>query len=1464
MIGAILFSSAILFSPGNSASAETITIQHPDRVVTDPPGDENFNRTVIEFDIDSAPQFGATADSKAGDIINLGGLARGGRPGEPMLPYSLARVLLPANADLATVRARLKAVDWQNLPGQYEIAPAPPAVTWDGQKYVVDWGGKDASLILAGRDSCIYQKDAYFPQDAVELVSVGEFRRCKLVEVKIWRKAYNPLRKKVRVLRSGKAAISVAPTKGAPKATVSLPPAATSNPLSNLLSTTLNPHDYDKFYAPEAPAAGPNADYVIITTSSIRDTSTKLAAFIVCKENCAHTVKVVTESTSADDTHYVSGSSADQRADNIRDWLQSRYLGDGIEYVLLIGDPHPFSFDSATCIPMKMCYPRRGAGDGYEESPTDMFFAELSNTWDYDGNGYYGEYNGDYRAGGADKICEIQVGRIPFYGSYTDLDSILQKIIDYSAETGSRAWRDKVLVAAAVSNFAPQDEDGDGTADSPFLDPSDRTFGTDWGQDVKSLASSQGFDTYTLYEKEGYYSDGTAYPLTACDSPLTVSNFVSEWQNNYGFVTWSGHGSETTAYRFCWTSDSDYPNITGNYTPHDETEFYTLFSISQCSQLDNTHPSFVVQTSCLNANPENTNNLAYRLLKNGAIGSFAGTSVTWYAVGSWSTSDGSTYGDDTSYGYYIFSQMAQDDTAAAALNWCRSNFGTGWPSGSSWMNMVAINLYGDPDLSLVTACVPSSPPTAHDCNAPASMNLPVSIELQVTDDGLPDPPAALSYIITSLPTHGTLTDPHAELIETVEYELLNNGNQVVYTPQRDYLGPDQFNFIANDGGQQPIGGDSNEATVSITVVEYFTELFDSQDNDLNNRMFTFIPDGSPCFYMLCRDNTEQFPTDPNGGTLLSLNDDDYLQLSLTDAKQVGIYGYTFGSFYLGSNGYITFDSNDTDSTETPADHFALKRISALFDDLDPSAGGAVSWKQLPDRAVVTFENVPEAGDANSTNSFQIEMFFQGTIRLTYLNIDAANGLAGLSDGNSLPTDFIATDLSSSFLCADFNKDNKVNITDFVAVAARWLNNTCSDSIWCDGADLDRSNHVDISDVDILTSYWLMGDYPIQIEETFTSIAVQDGRVYDDGDGIGHGSNNYDTGIEALRLGDWWSNNESYRSIVSFDTSSLPPDAIILSAQLQLTCGKIFGTSPFNDWGGTCNIDIANPYFHTTASLQNDDYQAAANADAVASFTENPIVEEPILSTQFNTQGRNNINTGGTTQLRIYFTTPTNNDGSEDYVGFYPGEAVYPEKQPKLTVRYATFTPTLTFYSRASEDGRVYDDGYGIAGDGSNTGDTGNDSLRLGDYYDRESYRTILSFDTSSIPAHYTIESARLEMTRGYTVGQDPFDWPATCNIDIANPSFGNIALEDSDWEALGDAIAVASFSADPGAENIMTSSDFNADGLANISKNGITQLKVYFTPLHNNDSISDHLGFYSGEALIEIKKPRLTVECSIN
>ncbi|MHC5185115.1 MAG: M4 family metallopeptidase, partial [Planctomycetota bacterium] len=99
------------------------------------------------------------------------------------------------------------------------------------------------------------------------------------------------------------------------------------------------------------------------------------------------------------------------------------------------------------------------------------------------------------------------------------------------------------------------------------------------------------------------------------------------------------------------------------------------------------------------------------------------------------------------------------------------------------------------------------------------VDTPVEVSLVATDDGLPDPPGALTYIITSLPANGTLNDPNGGIIDSnsLPYPLVNGGNQVVYTPDHLFSGFDDFQFKANDGGDPPQDGDSNIATISIVV-----------------------------------------------------------------------------------------------------------------------------------------------------------------------------------------------------------------------------------------------------------------------------------------------------------------------------------------------------------------------------------------------------------------------------------------------------------------------------------------------------------------------------------------------------------------------------------------------------------------------------------------------------------------------
>ena len=228
----------------------------------------------------------------------------------------------------------------------------------------------------------------------------------------------------------------------------------------------------------------------------------------------------------------------------------------------------------------------------------------------------------------------------------------------------------------------------------------------------------------------------------------------------------------------------------------------------------------------------------------------------------------------------------------------------------------------------------------------------------------------------------------------------------VFTPsQRSYL-----DVISDLPDQGYIG-----FAVPPLADDYFTEYFSSEEDifDLSNRSVMFTPTTDGKFYSGTQQEITKLPTDPAGGKELPLGDDDYEFVQLNGQETVFIFGSSFASFYVGSNGYITFTEGDNEHSESLADHFDSKRISILFEDLNPSGGGLVSWKELADRAVVTWENVPEYGSSNS-NTFQIEMFFDGRIQLSWLTIEAVNGIVGLSEGFGVPGDFEETDISEKY------------------------------------------------------------------------------------------------------------------------------------------------------------------------------------------------------------------------------------------------------------------------------------------------------------------------------------------------------------------------------------------------------------------------------------------------------------------
>jgi hypothetical protein len=411
------------------------------------------------------------------------------------------------------------------------------------------------------------------------------------------------------------------------------------------------------------PMAGAAPGYLIITSNAIVAGSSKLSSFIAHKQNLGYNVQVITE----DDFDSLAGQAPNHRAEKIRQWLKDNYIPQSIKYVLLIGNPSPYESGEGD-IPMKMCWPRRGASDGYEESPTDYFYADLTGDWDKNGNQYYGEW-ADYTAsGGVDLAADVYVGRIPVYSAdYAALDSILQKTMDYEASPNA-GWRTSVLLPMSWS---------DSSTDGAYL-----------GEQMKNdYLSSNGYSCWRMYQ-HGRSGSCTLNSRFRSEEDLRGGSVVpNRWaSSDFGIVAWWGHG-----------------NSQGAYVGYGSCNDGAFMLSSNAPSLKDSHPSHTYQCSCENGYPEDSSNLQYAILKNGGITTTAATRVSWYYVGQKSFANSpSNAGMAYEYVKFLVKGLVADNLvqglpAGDALYMMKSS-GVSGPSGYSeiLMNFYDFCLDGDP------------------------------------------------------------------------------------------------------------------------------------------------------------------------------------------------------------------------------------------------------------------------------------------------------------------------------------------------------------------------------------------------------------------------------------------------------------------------------------------------------------------------------------------------------------------------------------------------------------------------------------------------------------------------------------------------------------------------------------------------------------------------------------------------
>ena len=148
------------------------------------------------------------------------------------------------------------------------------------------------------------------------------------------------------------------------------------------------------------------------------------------------------------------------------------------------------------------------------------------------------------------------------------------------------------------------------------------------------------------------------------------------------------------------------------------------------------------------------------------------------------------------------------------------------------------------------------------------------------------------------------------------------------------------------------------------------------------------------------------------------------------------------------------------------------------------------------------------------------------------------------------------------------------------------------------------------------------------------------------------------------------------------------------------------------------------------------------------------------------------------------------------------------------------------------------------------------TFQLGDDAAKRQYRVILSFNTNTLPAGATIQSAALLLRQsGAVTGSNPFNILGSLWADIRHGNFGTSALQLADFNSAASLAHAGAFNKTPSGG--WYTDTLNPAGLAQINRSGPTQFRLYFATDDNNNRRADYMKFSSGNSTTN--RPQLVI-----
>ncbi len=269
--------------------------------------------------------------------------------------------------------------------------------------------------------------------------------------------------------------------------------------------------------------------------------------------------------------------------EKIRNMIKSYYDEENIRWVLLAGDAQN------NLIPIRevynpdvVRYPGSEAVGDDEYKPTDYYYADLTGTWNSDGDLRWGEspYDNLYGYDEISWVPEVYVGRFPA-DTVEELEIMVNKTLKYEMNPYIDIWMNRMLLAGGVSSYSPQEYES----------------------------------RLTSYIIQNYAKPILNYThLVEEQGNLTRTELRNQTNNGYSTVIMAGHGNPTTYYRNPATAG--YTSADANSSAN--INMPSLVYIDACT------------TSCYDYSDNSIGETLIKQLSAGAIGFIGALRVTWY------------------------------------------------------------------------------------------------------------------------------------------------------------------------------------------------------------------------------------------------------------------------------------------------------------------------------------------------------------------------------------------------------------------------------------------------------------------------------------------------------------------------------------------------------------------------------------------------------------------------------------------------------------------------------------------------------------------------------------------------------------------------------------------------------------------------------------------------------------------